>query len=234
MLISLFLSLYSQIYGLNTDDHFYFCLKNDKFKTFIDNRFFDELKSRYVFLNLLDNSEFVEVDSLIEYSDGTDTLYVFTDKSRFIAFCSKKNNQYLMTEFHIFEYNEHIDEIFVDDFNKDSNIDFAFIEYYEEQPYFFIYSFDKLQKKFIYILREDQLDYNRECNFQCIFINHGIIYIAYSHNYLNKVIIAIMDYSKDDSKEFFLRPLCTLSIKKWKKLVKKNQVYLLSEKYNRD
>jgi hypothetical protein len=43
-----------------------------------------------------------------------------------------------------------------------------------------------------------------------------------------------MDYSRDDSKEFFLRPLCTLSIKKWKKLVKKNQVYLLSEKYNRD
>lgn len=233
MLMSLFSSFYSQIYGLNADDYFYFSLKNEKFKTFVDNRFFDELKSRYVFINLLDNSAIVEADSLIQYSDGADTLYVFTDKSRFIAFCSKRNNQYFMTEIHDSGESGEIEEIFVDDFNHDSNIDFAFTEYNEAQSSFYIYSFDKLQKKFIYVLREDQLGGSEIIYFQNIHINNGIIYLAYQKHgsSIKKVNIGIIDYSKDDSKEFFFRPLCILSIKKWEKLIKKNHVHLLIEKY---
>lgn len=229
-------SFYSQVEGINEYENIYFNYKNEQFKINIENRFIDELNSRYDYLCPWDNFTIADVDSLIVYSDDSDTLYVFTDKSRFIAFCSKRNDQYYLSELHFFVYNEYIEDIYMDDFNMDSNIDFVFIEHYEAQPYFYIYSYDRLLKKFIFVLREDHLGNFETINFQFMFISQGIIYLAYQNYYslTKKVNIGIIDFSKDESKEFNFRPLCTISLKKWEKLIKNNQVHQLLEKYEKE
>ncbi len=199
---------------------FYIVCKDTKYTIVCDDELTEKLNNDYDFFGKVNNFDTIKSDSIIIVNDISNFLYCFVSTGSFIAFCTKQNEKYYMSEFHIFNYDSYLDEFQSGDINHDGNLEFAIVEGDEAGPTLYIYSYVKNIRKFQYVANCDDIGYalNDE---KMITIKNGIVYLASSLGdpFSNKVRIGFLDYSRDETKEIFYKPLKTITLKKWKKFL---------------
>ncbi len=153
-----------------------------------------------------------------------DTVLVFVRIEGFIAFCSKSNKSIDLLNFQYTPY-QMFSDLFCLDLNEDNKYDIVVFFQDEDWKYILVLSFNDTEKKLDKVLYKQLYHFRNLGYYDDVTIKNGKFYIVYSPNEDGFDILKMgtIDFTNDESREVYFRPISITTIRKWKKFLNSQQ-----------
>lgn len=158
-----------------------------------------------------------EIDTMFSLND---TVLVFIRIEGFIAFCSKSSKSIDLLNFQYTPY-QTFHELFCLDLNNDNQYEIVALLGDEDRSYLIAFSFNDTKKKLVNVLYKELYHFRDLGYYDDVTIKNGKLYFVYSPNEDGFDILKMgtIDYTHDESKEVYFRPISITTKRKWEKFL---------------
>lgn len=215
-----------------------FVKNNDTYMVTCPSVYYDVLTGKNTDYAFIDSTNTAPIDSIVTVQNLGDSLVIFIKKRGFAAFCHYQSGEIQLDELQPMYYDENLKYFYYLDVNKDNKLEFVILTGDDEGCYLQVYSYNKgiykdsnssfnyfqtVVKQEVsypdYPYTDDSSDH-RDLVF--VKISHNMLYVLYAYwqsgSEYSELRYGMLDYTRDEAKEIFFRPISSISLKKWNKL----------------
>jgi len=234
----LLLALLLSCFALGYAEQVRFIKNNDTYMVTCPSVYYDVLTGENTDYALIDSTNTAPIDSIVTLQNQGDSLVIIIQKRGFVAFCHYQSGKIQLDELQPMYYDENLKYFNYLDVNKDNKLEFVSVTGDDEVRYMHVYSYNKVIGKdsdssynYFETVEKQELSYpefsytgnsNDYENLEYVKISHNKLYVLYGYwqagSEDSKLRYGTLDYTRDQAREIYFRPISFITLKQWEKL----------------